>query len=295
MTSSRTPEVHVRAPRRGGYAWRYFGDMRSNLMAPQLLLLQVAHPTVGAGVHDHSNFRADPWGRLWRTLLSLSTVIYGGQEAATAEGRRLLEVHADMKGIDSSGRRYHALHPDAYHWVHATLVRAPVQAQSLFGPGMTAQECELYYQEMRGVGRVWGIKPQHLPEDWDSFVEYYDDMVENRLELNSSVDDVMAELSKPAKPFHWLPTMLWWPLAALAARCARLVTVGTLPEGLRSRLELSWSRSDERALDRFAGLVRILAALVPPPLRIVGSLAIAHWATRKSGTGPKEHEPLGAA
>lgn len=295
MTSSRTPEVPVRAPRRGGYAWRYFGDMRSTLMAPQLLLLQVAHPTVGAGVHDHSNFRDDPWGRLWRTLLSLSTVIYGGQEAATAEGRRLLEVHADMKGLDSSGRRYHALHPDAYHWVHATLVRAPVQAQSLFGPGMTAQERELYYQEMRGVGRVWGIKPQHLPEDWDSFVEYYDDMVENRLELNSSVDDVMAELSKPAKPFPWLPTVLWWPLATLAARYARLVTVGTLPEGLRGRLELPWSGRDERALGRFAGLVRTLTALVPPPLRIVGSLAIAHWATRKSGTGPKEHEPLGAA
>lgn len=294
MTSSWTSEAQVRAPRRGGYAWRYFGEMRSTLMAPQLLLLQVAHPTVGAGVHDHSDFRAAPWGRLWRTLLSLSTVIYGGQEAATAEGQRLLTVHADMKGLDSSGRRYHALHPDAYHWVHATLVRAPVRAQSLFGPGMTTQERELYYQEMRGIGRVWGIKPQHLPEDWDSFVEYYDDMVENRLELNQSVDDVMAELSEPAKPFRWVPTVLWWPLATLVARYARLVTVGTLPEGLRDRLDLPWSKRDERSLRRFARLVRILSVLVPPPLRIVGSLAIAYWATHKPGTDPERHKPLGA-
>lgn len=293
MTSSRTLEVPVRAPRRGGYAWRYFGEMRSTLLAPQLLLLQVAHPAVGAGVYDHSDFRADPWKRLWRTLTSLGIVIYGGQEAATAEGRRLREVHADMKGLDSSGRRYHALHPEAYHWVHATLVRAPVQAQSVFGPGMTAQECELYYQEMRGVGRVWGIKPQHLPEDWDSFVEYYDDMVENRLELNRSVEDVMAELSEPSKPFRWLPTVLWWPLAALAARYVRLVTVGTLPEGLRSRLELPWSRRDERSLRRFAGLVRALSVLVPRPWRIGGSLAIAYWATHKPGTDPRERRPLG--
>src|SRR5699024_12629595 len=84
-------------------------------------------------------------------------------------------------------------------------------------------------------------------------------------------------------PFHWVPTVLWWPLATLAARCARLVTVGTLPAGLRGRLGLPWSGRDERALSIFAGLVRILAVLVPPPLRIVGSLAIARWATRKGG------------
>lgn len=32
------------------------------------LLLQVAHPTVGAGVAEHSNYAQDPFGRLIRTL-----------------------------------------------------------------------------------------------------------------------------------------------------------------------------------------------------------------------------------
>jgi len=32
------------------------------------LILQVAHPLVAAGVAEHSNYRADPWGRLYRTL-----------------------------------------------------------------------------------------------------------------------------------------------------------------------------------------------------------------------------------
>jgi uncharacterized protein (DUF2236 family) len=32
------------------------------------LILQVAHPLVGAGVAEHSNYREDPWGRLYRTL-----------------------------------------------------------------------------------------------------------------------------------------------------------------------------------------------------------------------------------
>lgn len=281
MTSPLGSEPRVRAPGRGGYAWRYFGEARSGLMAPQILLLQVAHPVVGAGVLDHSDFRAAPWPRLWRTMLSLSSVIYGGQEAATAEAARLLGVHARVKGTDSSGRRYHALSPEAYHWVHATLVHAPVDAQRVFGRGMPAEDVERYYQEMRDVGRVWGIRAQHLPEDWNAFTAYYDGMVQTRLEDNQSVRDVLEELRRPAKPLRWLPGALWWPVAALTARYARLVTVGTLPNVLRDRLGLDWSGRDERALRRFARLVRVLVALVPPPLRNIGSLALARWAARR--------------
>ncbi|MFS8198355.1 oxygenase MpaB family protein [Streptomyces sp. CWNU-52B] len=284
----------VRAPRRGGPAWRYFGDARSTIMAPQLLLLQVAHPVVGAGVADHSNFRAEPWPRLVRTLLSLTTVIYGGQQAATDEARRLIHVHAAMKGTDSAGRRYHALNPEAYHWVHATLVKAPVDGQRLFGKGMTEEETERYYREMRDVGRVWGLKEHHLPATWAEFTEYYDDMVDNRLEHNQSVQDVLDELAHPAKPFRWIPGLLWRPLARVAARYALLVTVGTLPPRLRERLHLTWDRRRQRSLRRFAFLVRVLMLPVPPPLRIAGSLAIAYWATHRPGTDPATRRPLGA-
>ncbi len=276
----------VRAPRRGEAVWRYFGDVRSTLMAPQLLLLQVSHPVVGAGVADHSTFRAEPWPRLIRTLLSLTTVIYGGQEAATAEARRLVRVHAPMKGTDPAGRRYHALNPEAYHWVHATLVKGPVDAQRLFGRGIPEEELEEYYRGMRDVGRVWGLKDHHLPPDWPSFVEYYDEMVSRHLEHNRSVQDVLDELARPAKPFRRLPGPLWRPFARVAAHYALLVTVGTLPPELRERLHLSWSGRQERALRRFARLVRLLTALVPPPLRIGVSLALAHRAAHRPGTGP---------
>lgn len=285
----------VRAPRRGGVVWRHFGDARATLMAPQLLLLQVAHPVVGAGVEAHSNFRAEPWPRLIRTLLSLSTVIYGGQRAATDEARRLIHLHAEMKGTDSTGRRYHALNPEAYHWVHATLVKGPVDAQSLFGKGMTDEETEAYYREMRDVGRVWGLKDHHLPPDWAAFTAYYDDMVDNRLECNESVRNVLDELSHPAKPFRLLPGPLWRPFARIAAHYALLVTVGALPPRLRDRFGLTWSRRQERALRRFALGVRLLMTLVPPPLRITGSLAIAYWATHRPGTDPAARRPLGAS
>lgn len=147
-----------------------------------------------------------------------------------------------MKGTDSTGRRYHALNPEAYHWVHATLVKGPVDAQSLFGKGMTDEETEAYYREMRDVGRVWGLKDHHLPPDWAAFTAYYDDMVDNRLECNESVRNVLDELSHPAKPFRLLPGPLWRPFARIAAHYALLVTVGALPPRLRDRFGLTWSR-----------------------------------------------------
>ncbi|MGW0876054.1 oxygenase MpaB family protein [Streptomyces sp. NPDC002740] len=286
--------AQIRAPRRGGVVWRRFGDARAALMAPQLLLLQVSHPVVGAGVADHSNFRAEPWPRLIRTLLSLTTVVYGGQEAATAEARRLLHVHTGMKGTDSRGHRYHALNPEAYHWVHATLVKGPVDAQRLFGKGMSADELDEYYRGMRDVGRIWGLEDHHLPPDWPSFLDYYDDMVIHRLEFNRSVQDVLDELASPAKPFRRLPGPLWSPLARLAAHYALLVTVGTLPPVLRERLHLTWSARQERALRRFARVVRVTMALVLPPLRIALALALAYWATHRPGTDPAARRPLGA-
>ncbi|MEU3281018.1 oxygenase MpaB family protein [Streptomyces antibioticus] len=273
--------ARIRAPRRGEAVWRRFGDIRGTLMAPQLLLLQVAHPVVGAGVADHSNFRAEPWPRLIRTLLSLTTVVYGGQEAATAEARRLLRMHAGMKGTDAAGRPYRALDPEAYHWVHATLVKGPVDALTVFGRGMPADELEEYYRGMRDVGRVWGLKESHLPPDWPSFLAYYDDMVTHRLEYNASVRDVLAELAHPAKPFRRLPDLFWTPVARLVAHYALLVTVGTLPPVLRERLHLSWSPRQERALRRFARAVRVLTAFVPPPLRLTLALVLARRAARR--------------
>ncbi|MEU3556289.1 oxygenase MpaB family protein [Streptomyces fragilis] len=281
VTQPAATASRVRAPLPGGPVWRIFGDVRSLLLAPELLLLQVAHPVVGAGVADHSNFRAEPWPRLGRTLLSLSTVIYGGQEAATAEARRLIGVHAGMKGLDASGRRYHALHPEAYHWVHATLVKAPVDAMRLFGPGLGEDELAAYYREMRDVGRVWGLKDYHLPPDWPSFLAYYDAMVADRLEPNRSVRDVLDALASPARPAPWVPDALWRPVARAAGRAALFVTVGVLPPVLRERFGLSWSPRQERRLRRFARVVRLLVAPLPVRLRVALGGVLARRAGRR--------------
>jgi uncharacterized protein (DUF2236 family) len=57
------PGIHPRT-----ITWRRAGDARVLIAAGYALLLQVSHPTVGAGVSEHSQFQRDPWGRLLRAL-----------------------------------------------------------------------------------------------------------------------------------------------------------------------------------------------------------------------------------
>src|SRR2546426_12832873 len=97
------------APHPGTVTWQRAGDARLLLAAGYALLLQVSHPTVGAGVSEHSQFRADPWGRLLRTLDYTYTMVYGGAQAAGEMGQRIRAFHGGSRGARGGGRRHPAL------------------------------------------------------------------------------------------------------------------------------------------------------------------------------------------
>jgi uncharacterized protein (DUF2236 family) len=110
-------------------------DVRLMAGAGYALMLQVSHPVVGAGVSEHSNFRADPWGRLLRTLDFTTSMVYGGPELAWETGRRVRQMHKHIKGELPNGEPYHSLEPEAYAWVHATLADSIIRSHMRFvGP-----------------------------------------------------------------------------------------------------------------------------------------------------------------
>lgn len=271
-------------PGPGSLTWRLVGDWRGLLCGGRALLLQVAHPVVGAGVAEHSDFRADPWSRLARTLTSTMTFAYGGPVGAPAEADRLRALHRTIRGTDERGRRYHALDPEAYAWVHLTLFETTLVVQERFGRALSPADQRRLYAEWLAAGRLLGLREGQVPPDLAAFRRYYDRMLADRLEDNRSVRDVLAALADPARPPWWPgPAALWRPAGAAGGRLNTLVTVGTLPPVLRDRLGLAWSARDERRLARFAALVRAVAPRVPGRLR---HHPIAWRAIRAAAGGP---------
>jgi uncharacterized protein (DUF2236 family) len=251
---------------KGTAAWRYFGDFRAGLLAGQVLLLQVAHPVVAAGVRDHSNYTEDPWTRLQQTAASLSVYIYGGPAGAKYEAERLRELHKTFKGVDAEGHRYSALNPHAYAWVHATLVKVPVDAQRFFGRPMTTAELDEYYAQMCDVGRLLGVRDQDMPPDWPAFERYYDEMVAG-FGTNETIETLFDTIRTVPKPVRWLPDPLWTRLRPWQYRAQLFFIRGTLPPSFRDQLGLQWTVADRRRFSRFCSATRRIAALIPVPAR----------------------------
>lgn len=261
------PDLELPLPGPESVTWRHFGRATGLFLAGTGLLLQVAHPVVGAGVLEHSDFKGAPWRRAYRTHMSTMRFIYGMRPGARAEGDRLRELHRSIKGVDGRGRRYHALNPEAYAWVHFTLAQFMVDTAELFGDPMSADEQERMWAEFRVVGRALGLPDAHMPADWAAARAWFRDVVTSRLEPNRSTYDVLDAVSHPAKPHPLLPGPLWNALAVPAGALLRLTTVGTLPVELRQRMGLSWTATDQRRLRRFAELVRASTRVLPEPLR----------------------------
>src|SRR5436190_4864368 len=102
--------------------WRVNREGALLLGGGRALLLQVAHPLVAAGVSQHSNYREDPFGRLYRTLDTVTAIVFGSTPTAKEAAARLHRVHTRVKGEAGDGTPYVATDPALIMWVHATLV-----------------------------------------------------------------------------------------------------------------------------------------------------------------------------
>lgn len=277
-----TPRASAAGPRAeplgpDSLTWALGFDRRALLLSGRALVMQVAHPVVGAGVADFSTFRTDPWGRMDRTLRSLQAQLFGGPDA-TVEADRLRRLHAGIKGVGFDKERYRALDPEAQAWVHFSNLDTVLVWHRRFGRPLDDAEQTRLVAEWCQVGLVLGVRPRYMPRDVAGLHAYVDHMVKSCLGDNPTVRDVLGAVSMASTPPPpWAPLaggavsrLAWgtaWALARpIGSRALNDATVGTLPAGLRHKLGLGWSARQERRLDHLAGLVRHTAALIPDRL-----------------------------
>ncbi|OAR23115.1 hypothetical protein A8W25_26760 [Streptomyces sp. ERV7] len=291
MIESRTPSAPVPPPP-GGVLWSLAGDVRMLLTLPAALTLQVAHPAVGAGVDEHSVFRTDPWGRGERSLRSLQLWVYGG-EAAAEEGRRLRRLHRTIQGADTRGRRYHALTPANYAWVHATGYPVFAHSQKYLNRPLTEAQERQMYAEWLQVGRILGIHDRDMPQTIEEFWPYYRKMLGDEIASNAVVEELIsvdAKVPAPDRgplPVRLLLRLCWPVLLPPIARFRRFVTLGFLPPDAREALGLEWTDAQERKLRRFGRVVRAVVPVLPERLRYLPLAREARARFRTGSSGPR--------
>jgi uncharacterized protein (DUF2236 family) len=251
--------------------WQRAADVRTLLAAGYALVMQVAHPTVGAGVAEHSSYRTDPWGRLMRTLDLTTCIVYADPGDAAAVAREVRARHRRIRGTTADGGRYHALEPSAYAWVWASLFDSIVAAHGRFGVPLARIERERFWQEWRLLGRLLGVRERDLPDGLDAYEHYFEDMVQNVLQDNDSVRGVLAAIADPGRPPLPAYARPAWSVSRLpAARTLRLATIGMLHPTLRERLQLRLSRAEELELRALGIASRAATPVLPRQLRMFG-------------------------
>ncbi|HUE25672.1 MAG TPA: oxygenase MpaB family protein [Solirubrobacteraceae bacterium] len=264
--------------------WRRASDSRLYLVMLYALLLQVAHPTVGAGVHDYSDFERRPWNRLLRTIDYVTLLVYGGGDAVPA-GRRLRELHKRFKGVRPDGERYNALEPEAYAWVHATLIETYVAGHEHFGSPMRGAELEAFYREYRQLGRLIGVRDRDLPETWAGFREYFDAVASERLQRTAAVDQVLQAVHRVPPPPVPVPELVWRAVRVPASTLLRLGSLGLMDPALRARLGIRWTGFDETRFRAMGAATRSLGPVMPKRLKVMGPAQLK-WRRQAIARGP---------
>jgi uncharacterized protein (DUF2236 family) len=263
----------------GTRLWEDTGLITFSLTTGAAFALQVMHPSVGAVVGEHSVFRTDALGRAARSIASVLTWVYGGEEAL-AEADRLRALHAPLRTTTPDGVTHKALASGPWAWILLTAPYAFTAAARYFSlrPLRRADE-EAFYAEIQQLMRNLHVAEKEIPPTYADYLTRFDDVLTHTLVAHPTAYEFLSATRRVPPPVG-LPAALrpLWRVAALVpGRVQHFVTVGTLPPKARAILDLPWSPRDERRLRLLGRTVALTMTMLPERLRY---LPIAYRARR---------------
>jgi uncharacterized protein (DUF2236 family) len=252
----------------GSIVWRVNKENTQGFGGMTAVLLQIAHPKVGAGVDDHSDFEEDPIGRAERTREIVEALLFADLETAIEASMIVRRMHEWVEGELQEdvgpweeGEPYAANDPDNLLWVHATMIHMELTMHEQFVEELTPAEREEYYQEIKIFGQLMGIPRDHYPETLEDFWAYYERELEETViptakgtRLKESLFEGNTWFAK-AMPFDAFP------------RLYAFLSPANMPEVTRERLDLEWSEERQARYDRMVETISRSLPYMPDVMR----------------------------
>ncbi|MGH2898723.1 MAG: oxygenase MpaB family protein, partial [Solirubrobacteraceae bacterium] len=154
-------------------SWEIHGDLATlGIAGTATVLMELLHPAVMAGVHDHSSFWVDPERRARNTLGYVLRTTFGNSEAATRVIEGVKRIHARVGGTTPEGVAYRALDPELIAWVHTSIPWGVMRAYESYVRPLSTAEKDRYLREQAPIGRMGGADwvPETVAE-LDDYVE----------------------------------------------------------------------------------------------------------------------------
>jgi len=241
----------------GSVSWRVDRELIVLAGGSCALLMQAAHPSVAAGVAQHSDYATDPFGRLFRTLTSSFSVVFGTLADATATIRRVNAIHSAVRGQRADGSAYSALDPEALLWVHATLVDTALRVFGRFVEPLSPTDAQRYHEESARVAVSMGVPEDAIPPSLEDLRAWMDAMIDSgTVRVTPEARVIARTVLYPTR----IPPRLAWD-------AAHLLSIATLRPELRRQYGIPWSAARERGMEHIARATRATLPWVPALLR----------------------------
>jgi uncharacterized protein (DUF2236 family) len=138
-------------------SWRIFKNPIALFVGgTAAVILELAEPSVRAGVWEYSTFRSNPLGRLQRTGLAAMITVYGARSVAEPMIARIVRMHGAVQGKTPAGASYSANDPRLLTWVHATAAFGFAEAYSRYVRPLSEAEFNRFYVEGSAVSLLYG-------------------------------------------------------------------------------------------------------------------------------------------
>jgi uncharacterized protein (DUF2236 family) len=221
---------------------RVHGDAAMFVGGLRALLLQSLHPRAMIAVAQHSDYRADPWGRLQRTSTFLAATTFGAADDAQRAVDQVLRVHQYVTGIDADGVPYRADDPHLLRWVHVAETDSFLRCHQRYGARpLDADGADGYVADTARVALALGVL----------------DPPRTRAELTAALDAYRPELRATPEALEAARFLVRNPPLPLVARGPYALLAGTaiaeLPAWTRRELRLPGLPVAESVLVRPGG------------------------------------------
>jgi uncharacterized protein (DUF2236 family) len=181
-------------------SWRVHADPSMALAGLRALLLQAVHPLAMAGVAQHSDFRGDPWGRLFRTAEYVGVVTYGTTDQAERTAARVRGIHRRLRGVEpESGTPYRVDDAELLLWVHCCEVESFLSTAVRCGLRVSAADRDRYYREQVVSAELVGVAARDVPAT-SADMEAYFQRVRPQLRVTAEARSTAAFVLWPPMP-----------------------------------------------------------------------------------------------
>jgi uncharacterized protein (DUF2236 family) len=224
---------------------------------PAAVLLQLAYPAIGKGVHNQSDFTYRRIERGRRTVIYIYCMTFG-----TTEEKRLISdathrAHAHVKGKD-----YDANDVDAQLWVAATIYWSMVKSYELVFGELDPERAERVYREFSVMATALRVPAEKWPQDLEAFQVCWDETVSNLFiteEAMAVTRDVLVQ-----KGLSW---GLTWLYLTIKGPATRAITTELLPDHVRNAFGIPSTAYTRRIFNWVTGINAAIVPWLPAALR----------------------------